>query len=500
MRTFLPVPVICALCATMLGCSQTAPTTVATLPDPVLPTTAGLFETQHGTRAEFIGGAWQIHVEAAPLRGWVESGAGVREAQANGDRFALPIHQYFAGEDALTVTGVRINGDLDLELDIEIAHPFPGPNNFEGPASAGNRADLGISGRFFVFAPVPSSFVTDEMAPNHSGDYQFFAGGELFTTNPKFLVNPDGFGNPAALSKKGYDYWMASAGRLHPYIQLVDESDPACRVSTSTGAVIENTNGSSGNYGPDAGWNRSNAGASAASTRTLEWTGYGVLHQGQTSRRTLVLDLDEVAQLTSGGVLTLDTALVAYYTDPRQGENSRQLREHRLPTNSPRDFAYRMPYGAPDVARIYQTGNRILGATIGSTATITLAIVDEDHAAIVDPEFPAPEGGRLQQVPVDSSISSVTLTIPDIDVVDQIGTILSGTGTVDDPLLVSFDITNNTGSDGGFDQINHGFVVVSDHEALSGEERTIWLDPALAPIQEASQKGNCCRGHVIIMK
>lgn len=497
MRTRLTTLAIGASGLLALGCSHSSPAVLPPADSAAFTPALGLTATQPNHAYEFGAGGWRIEVDTTAMTAQVEALRDARTAQFNGDLFGLAIDQFFGG-DALTVTGVAINGDGDLVLDIAIAHPFAGPRDLDAPASASNRADLGISGRLYVRCDRPPSLVTDENQPNHDGDYVFPSGGTLFAMNTKLLENAQGFGNPGDVGTGGDALWETTANVYHPYIVLVDEADPSCRASTSSGIAIDNLNGSAGNYDPVTGWSRGNIGSSGQDGVDVQWTGYGVLHQSQTARRQLVLDLDELSQISLGNY-AIETTLVASYTDPRQGANGAALRQNRLPGSTAATFAYRMPFGCPDLSQITQVGSTVIGASMGSLATVTVAIVDEDHAAVVSPDFPRADGAGLQEIPSDSSVASATLTCPDLGITDLAGTILSGTGTVSDPLLVEFAITNNTGSTGGIDQINHAIVTVSDADDVAGSSPVIWLDPSLAVIASTTHKKEF-KGHVTLLK
>lgn len=478
----LPLVYLALTASGLLGCAS------ASNPDPLQPTMlpdSGLSSLQPnpaGGSYAFQAGAWKIHLDPENLSAAVEGLETTRSGQFNGDLFGLAIDQFFGG-DALTVTDVRINGDLRLELDCAIAHPFPAPTNLDGPATAGNRADLGVCGEFLIRAELPASLVTNENQPNHTGDYEFSVAGAPLMLNPKLIVNADGYDNFGDCVTDGPTRFGNSGTAVHPYLVLVDESDPQRRTNILDEAAIPNVAGSQGNYDPSTGWSALNIGSQGN-----DWVGYGVLHQGQATHLTLEIDLDELQQISFGGNYALETALYARYTDPRQGENGAQLRAHRLPTDNPADFAYRMPFGALDVATIRQVGDAIIGPAINDTTVLTVAIVDEDHAATVNAEFPRPNGAGLQEIPASSAVTSVTLSCPDLGISDLAGTIGAGTGTVTDPLLVSFLVTNNTGSTGGFDQINHAVISVVDASWVDETDTILYLGPDLLPLEAAKEK------------
>jgi hypothetical protein len=271
-----------------------------------------------------------------------------RSGQANDDLYMLSIDSFLRA-DSFKIRGIEGTATtLDLKYSIE--HPFPAPNNPLGaPNGSTNRADLGITGMAMVLADVPSAtgntFFTDRVA------------------NTTLVANADAYYSPGGLIT------FAGTTNTFPYKQLVDE------LAGGTGSRNGQSNGGNvaGNFGTD-GWTRAEFGPTNDG-----WTGYGALHQGQTSTNTLSLNKSDLA-----GGLDLDVAIVAKYGDPRGGTTGAQKKANRLPpaTADATLFAYRMPHNALDGSRVIvepATGNFLPNAISGSD--LSFHVEDADARA-----------------------------------------------------------------------------------------------------------------------
>ncbi|MEO7994059.1 MAG: hypothetical protein ABI743_06640, partial [bacterium] len=270
-----------------------------------------------------------------------------RSGQQNDDVYALEIGR-FLKTDSLRVISVRRNGTA-IELEYEFRHPFPAPQDPTAPPNGfANRADLGIAGLICFAVDVPTA-----------------TGNTYFTdvvVNTGTLVKVDGFVRPAGLIATG------TSTNTFPYLALVDENNDGSRVGIPTGADP------TGNYGDD-GWTRDEFGATHDG-----WTGYGVLHQGQASRRLLEIDTDTITP----GPVVLNAFVLAKYNDPRGGANAPEKRGNRLPPATPDAslFAYRMPHGALDCESVSFGGdaNQFL-VDDASSSTLTFHVIDWDARA-----------------------------------------------------------------------------------------------------------------------
>ncbi|HYE78006.1 MAG TPA: hypothetical protein VEI97_08475, partial [bacterium] len=246
-------------------------------------------------------------------------------------------------------------GSATLDLTYAVSHPFAAPTDLNAPPTATNRADLSISGRVLFLTDVPSA----------TGN-AFFTGNGDVVANTEWVVNADAYYQPAGLlNLAGF------TANTFPYKVLVDEAqDP--RIGTATGAPISNGSNPRGNYSPTDGWQHHNIGPNNDG-----WTGFGVLHQGQTAFNDLRLAL---APLTANP-FQLQVAILAKYVDPRGGATAIEKRANRLPSNPPdiTRFVYREPHGALDVERITFLGESGgFEPNIASGSTLRFHVVDWD--------------------------------------------------------------------------------------------------------------------------
>lgn len=358
MRTSLWMASVAVL---LSGCSGESP--VATPPlagsDPVpsiawTPTgSAGLGKTaMQGDQSISAFALFTLEIDPESLAATSHLKA-TRTAQATDDIYLLDIGN-FTTPSTLQVRSIGIT-PTTVTIGYTITHPFAAPSNLDGPASAANRADLGISGRVLFLADVSSG-----------------SGNTYFTNviaNTALITDADAYYKPEGLlSLTGFN------ANTFPYKRLVDEAQNS-RTSSATGVAIGNGGQPDGNYSTADGWQRSNIGSGNAG-----WTGYGVLHQGQTAANSLTLDR---AALATGG-FSFDAAIIAKYEDPRGGTNGAAKKANRLPAN-PADvtkFVYREPHGALDVERVEflsATGDYVTNQI--SASTLAFRVTDWDARA-----------------------------------------------------------------------------------------------------------------------
>jgi len=274
-----------------------------------------------------------------------------RSGQATDDLYHLPVSG-FLRPDSYRVRAVkRMSGKISLLQ--RFAHPFAAPADLGGVPSASNRADLGIAGRLLYLTDVASA----------TGNSYFGEEGDPVVVNTALVSNPDAYWRPRAL------FPTTGIANTFPYQTLVDETGNGSRVGVSNGGIP------TGNYGND-GW----TGLEIGSTRD-QWTGYGVLHQGQVTERELEIDL---TGLEAAGSLSLQVAVLAHYNDPRGGNTAAEKKGNRLPPANAdiTRFAYRMPHGALDVERLDfrgATGNFI--ENTASASLLAFAVTDWDARA-----------------------------------------------------------------------------------------------------------------------
>jgi len=300
--------------------------------------------------------------------------------------------------------------------------------------------------------------------------------------NTSLIDNADAYWSPEELLT------LTTAANLFPYQTMIDESGP-----DGSRDVQSNGGNPTGNFGTD-GWTRSEFGAGNA-----DWTGFGVLHQGQASTRTLQLDR---ATLEAGNTFTLDVAVVAKYNDPRGGLSGVEKRGNRLPPASPdaQKFAYRMPHGALDVERLtlQSTDGDFVPNTI-SSQTLRFQVIDWDARGIETGAAELAEDMDVTTVAVgESGVPSLAVCIPgvlgDATVIDtwDAATLIDDdtayggdagqdAGHPGDALFFEKLITKNAGS-GQSDGDYTGMVRATDVETAIAGGLTIALDGDLAPV------------------
>jgi hypothetical protein len=315
-----------------------------------------------------------------------------------------------------------------------------------------------------VLADVPSAtgntFFTDRVA------------------NTTLVANADAYYSPGGLIT------FAGTTNTFPYKQLVDE------LAGGTGSRNGQSNGGNvaGNFGTD-GWTRAEFGPTNDG-----WTGYGALHQGQTSTNTLSLNKSDLA-----GGLDLDVAIVAKYGDPRGGTTGAQKKANRLPpaTADATLFAYRMPHNALDGSRVIvepATGNFLPNAISGSD--LSFHVEDADARAAETSAADLSADLAFDTVAVgESGTPTLEVCIPgvlgDATFVEDVSTVVdddSGfggdaaidTGIPGDALFYSETVTKAAGT-GQTSGSYTGMVRVTDPEV----GLLIGLDEALAPLPTA---------------
>lgn len=470
MRLTLSTCLLAGLAASMLGCQSRSadPLDPAGAVHPVPDSTAPVWI--NGDRTEGMAGLWRVTVDSDALTGTLLP-LDNRTAAANDDVYDLSI-QNFTRPDSLRIRSVRRDAG-QLLLDWQFTHPFAAPSNLAGPATAANRADLGVSGRLIFLIDVPTA----------TGN-TWFADDRPAIVNTAVVANPHGYFKP-----DGALPGLTTIANTFPYQVLVDETGNGSRVGISNGGQP------TGNYSDAAGgWQQSNIGPG-----NNGWTGYGVLHQGQATAGTLALDLAAI----TGSPFTFDTTIFCAYNDPRMGANAQQKRANRLPKN-PVDvfaFAYRMPHGTQDIERITFLGDSGSGlvANEPSNTMLNFHIVDWDARGF-ETTF-----GDLAADPLVSTVAAGESGPPSlrIDIFDGSG-MLTGlfdpTSLQDDDSAfpngdVGIDLGypgdalyyacafTNTGISGQVSGLQNAMVRVVDAEATA--DTSAWrfvLQPDLSPV------------------
>ncbi|MEO7994405.1 MAG: hypothetical protein ABI743_08395, partial [bacterium] len=314
-----------------------------------------------------------------------------REATANDDLYLLPIDRFLTTK-TFQVTRVASNAG-GLDVGYTFAHPFAAPTDPAGtPNGATNRADLGVAIELLLLADV-----ADGTGHTWFGDR---------IANTSLMRNPDAYRSPAGmLDLSGF------TANTFPVVSVVDESADNRDGVTNDGDVT-------GNFGVD-GWTRGELGATHD-----QWTGYGVLHQGQTAHGTITLD---TAALTAMGRYTFDLAVLAKYNDPRGGATGPEKNSHRLPPASPdaNQFAYRMPHGALDVSHIRFAGESGgFYTNLVSASTLSFCVTDWDARATETAQSDLALESDVTKVAIgEAGLPALAVCIPgvlgDVSAVDQ---------------------------------------------------------------------------------
>ncbi|HYE76409.1 MAG TPA: hypothetical protein VEI97_00355 [bacterium] len=421
-----------------------------------------------------------------------------RATAATDDLYLLSLGAFFGPGD-LTVESVRTAGET-LELGYVVHHPFPAPTDLDAPATAGNRADLGFAGMVLLLADVAGP----------AGNSYFNSGpAERVIANTRLLTNADAYYRPAGLLALS-----SVAANTFPYKLVVDELLDS-RTSQRTGAALSN-GGPTGNYDPAVGWQRFNMMGGNDG-----WTGYGVLHQGQSARNTLALSL---AELGTGGPVALDLVVIAKYTDPRGGSTRAEQRANRLPPTDPDTarFVYREPHGALDIQRVIYAGESG-GFLPGAASSSTLAFHLEDWDARALPTGQA----DLANEPMASLVAQGENGFPDL-AVSIPGVLDTGNGSGIEPWDPTTDLSDDDSAyggdaaadsgipgdplfyrrtvskpaaDGGTAGAYTGMVRVVDVEAaLADPNFTIELDPSLAPLASNHPKPEAYQAFAVTLQ
>jgi len=350
MRHYL-IPGLAALAALHLGCGGSTPSAPSTSANPaeMSPQVAAALASH--SLLETTVGRFTIAIDPTALTATATPIA-MRTAVANDDLYDLSIAN-FTQRDTIAVRAVERTATT-LDITYDITHPFAAPTNLAGPATAANRADLGVAGRLMFLFDVPSA----------TGN-TYLTGIADAVANTSTVANADGFFKPGGLLPG-----LTQVADTFPYLSLVDESG-----ADGSRNGISNGGSPTGNYNvADGGWQQTNIGFD-----NNGWTGFGVLHQGQSSRRTLSINLSALS-----GPISIETVILAKYNDPRQGANAATKRANRLPKNppDPSQFAYRMPHGAIDVesTAYYGESGGFIPNSI-SASTLNFGVVDWDARA-----------------------------------------------------------------------------------------------------------------------
>ncbi|MCG3152749.1 MAG: hypothetical protein GEEBNDBF_02052 [bacterium] len=349
MRSLLPVTRITtglALAGLLVGC-QGGSRTPATL-QPEAAASPQDFALAQGSLLQQEVGSWQVTIDPATLTAGAEALFATRLHQQS-ELYTLSIAA-FMRPDTLKITGVTADPQT-LYLHYRTTHPFPAPTNLAGPPSAGNRADLAVTGRVLWLLDDPDAAV-------------YFPATDQVRVNTRLITNPDGYLKPGALIAD-----PGTTSNTFPFQLLTNEAADN-RIGLSNGGQM------TGNYGP-GGWQTAQFATGP--------TGYGIWSQGQATTHTLALDK---ATLATMGAVSVRASILVKYEDPRGGNSGVERRSNRLPQDDVSKFAYRMPHGALDVEAVAFLGHGA-GLVEGQASFVTL------DARVVDWDARAQEAGTV---------------------------------------------------------------------------------------------------------
>lgn len=380
-----------------------------------------------------------------------------RSLQDNDAVFALSLEQFFTPSN-LRVTGVRRTAQ-GLQLSYEVRHPFP-------DSSISNRADLGFSAMLLFGFDVPNA-----------GGYTWFTGTSDLITDPRWILDADGYFQPKSLVDT-----TGLTANAFPYKVLVRDDVDRNRYRQKTGEMVGSVSGQ-GNFGTPWGWHFQDSD---------EWAGFGVLHQGQFAKNSILLS----NAMLSSGPFSVNTVLLAKYADPKSGTPGVL---HRLPVpiaDAAADdvvtkFGYRMPHGALDVPRAWFRGpSEGWSPNIESTSTLRFHVIDWDARATETTESSLKlEPNAIKVAQGESGIPLLALCIPGVlggrstvvnlpnvpvdDDRDYGGDSARDSGYDGDPLFFQIDVTKPAGSG----QVNGDFLAWLRVTDVEGNNQSSYLTP-----------------------
>jgi len=402
-----------------------------------------------------------------------------RSGASSDNTYELPLAPFMKPGGLKIVDVARTPTTVDISYRVE--HPIPAPTDLAGPPSAANRADLGAIMRVLFLGDVASA----------TGNTYFAGAGDVIAET-SLIANPQGYFTPKGLLTLG----SGAIANTFPYRMVVDEAANSGLGNRDGIPGIAGVNGI-GNYDPlTGGWQQGNMGANRTG-----WTGYGMLHQGQSATSTVRLNL---ASLSTAGSFSFNTAVIAKYIDPRGGATGIERRSNRLPSASgdPTAFSYRMPYGALDCEEVRfagESGGFVPNAISFSILNFHVRDFDARANETTIPDLGDDPNVNLVQIG-GSGAPTLTVDIPGIldtpitfDAADQLDddTAYSGDVTLDsgmpgDELFFSRTIAKAAGI-GQTSTFYTGMLKVADPEAIDPNRSSYYfaVDGTLAPLSPA---------------
>jgi len=440
----------------LIGCSRSIPTSPSSA-SPALNAGSGATGALPGWQyqghlADGALGGYHLRVagDAAELTPW-------RVGLANDDLYFLGIDAFLRPGN-LKITGIRRVGTR-LQLDWRFTHPFGAPTDFDAPPSAANRADLAIAARILFLTDVDNAQLAEQT---------FFTD---VIANTKLITNPHGY-----CQSRGLLPAYPGNANTFPYQLVVDDGANA-GAGNRTG--LPNTTPFIGNYDPGVGgWQRSNAGFDRNA-----WTGYGILHQGQSATGSFAVNTLEL----DGGSLEVDLAVIAKYQDPRGIPDPRSKRLP-APNPDPFTFAYRMPHSALDVEWVASTGGGpIPGQDPEASIEVLVEVRDWDARAAVTSESDLSLDPQVNTVATGEPGSPIVeISTPGLSPIIVMGVEINPgtrTGLPSDEIAYRLTVTTTSAPEDG---TYPALVRVTDPERNSPTRRdyTTDLAPGLMPITD----------------
>lgn len=429
-----------------------------------------------GTSAQNTVGIYTVDVNLDSLSATATL---ARTGEASDNTYELPLAPFMQPGGLRIVNVTRTPTTVDISYTVE--HPIPAPTDLSAPPSAANRADLGAIMRVLFLGDVASA----------TGN-TFFAGAGDVIAETSLVANAQGYFTPKGLITLG----GSAIANTFPYRMVVDEAANSGLGNRDGIPGVAGVNGI-GNYDPlTGGWQQGNMGPSRTG-----WTGYGMLHQGQSATSTVKLNL---AALSTAGSFSFNTALIAKYIDPRGGNSGVERRSNRLPSASgdPLAFAYRMPYGALDCEEVRfagESGGFVPNAPSFSILNFHVRDFDARAGETTVTDLGLDPNVNLVQIG-GSGAPTLTVDIPGIldtpvtfdpaDLLDD-DTAYSGDASLDsgkpgDELFFSRTIAKPAGV-GQTSTFYTGMVKVADPEATDPNRSSYYfaVDGTLAPLSPA---------------
>ncbi|MEO7995233.1 MAG: hypothetical protein ABI743_12615, partial [bacterium] len=351
------------------------------------PSGAGV-ATAAATLPEGVGvlGALTVRLDPARLEA---TAIPARTGSAYGDNYWLNATGFLAGapcKDCFGIQGVRVDGSGNIILTIRAAHPFA-PGDPGLPITGKNRLDLHV----FDAAVLVANDLGATTVPTTTGNAILPA---------RLVRNAAGYSPLLTSVIAGLDPSLTST--VYPYVTLNEDR-------TTGNWAATNPNGFADLQAP---------------------TGRNVFPMGADVTSDVVLGVED-----GDGPQTLTLLFTCAYGASVHNRSERLNPVYPLPefnTKAPWRVELTVPSGT----------NGLEEGSPTSSAAVNVKVWDWQQGAVVDATL-----ADIGAVRASSNIASVELSVPDILTSPlALGTPVSGTGPLDDPLVYSSLITNQAGA------------------------------------------------------